>query len=293
MRRAPVRLTVCGSRGSIPTPGADFLRIGGDTACVAVAHDGCAPALVLDAGSGIRRVTGLLGDGAFRGTVLLTQLHWDHTQGLPFFRAGDRDDAQVRLMLPAQDGSPLAVLSRSMSPPHFPITPSELRGEWSFEGFDEGAMEVEGFEVRALEVPHGGGRTMGLRVSDGRASVAYLPDHAPHALGGGDDGLGPLHAAAVELAGDADLLIHDAQYTAAELPERSAFGHAAAEYACGLADHCGVPRVLLFHHDPERTDDEVDAIVRDLGRRAGPRVEAAADGMVIDLPSDPLAGGAR
>jgi len=95
---------------------------------VAVAHDGAAPTLLLDAGTGVRRVTALLGGQPFTGTILLTHLHWDHTQGLPFFGAGDRDDARVTLLLPdQQDGSDAEeVLARAMSPPHFPIRPSQL-----------------------------------------------------------------------------------------------------------------------------------------------------------------------
>ena len=247
-----------------------------------MAHDGRPPSLVLDAGSGVRRASRLFNGDPFEGTLLLTQLHWDHTQGLPFFAAADREDARVALLLPEQGEAPLALLDRAMSPPHFPITIRDLRGRWDVAAYEEGALALEGFDVIAREVPHGGGRTMGLRVGDGRSVVAYLPDHAPHALGGGEDGLGPLHPAAVALASGADLLIHDAQYTAAELPSRAAFGHAAAEYARRLAEHCGVPRLLLFHHDPDRTDDQVDAIVAGL-RCPDLLVEAAADGMVVDL----------
>ena len=129
-----MRLTFCGVRGSTPAPGAEFVRYGGHTSCVAVTHDGAAaPTLILDAGTGVRRVTALLAGQPFTGTILLTHLHWDHVQGLPFFRAGDRDDARVTLLLPdQQDGTGAEeVLARAMSPPHFPIRPSELRGRWS------------------------------------------------------------------------------------------------------------------------------------------------------------------
>jgi ribonuclease BN (tRNA processing enzyme) len=276
-------VTICGSRGSIPSPGAEFLGVGGDTPCLAVGHDDGPPVLVLDAGSGIRRVTRLLGSRPFQGSLVLSQLHWDHTQGLPFFGGGDRDDSRVHLAIPAQAEPALAVLTRMMSPPHFPITPLDLRGDWSFEGYDEGDREIEGFTVRAREVPHGGGRTMGLRVSAGGASFAYLPDHAPHVLGAGDDGLGLLHDAAVELVRGVDLLVHDAQYTAAELPARADYGHSAGEYAARLARHCGVPRLLLFHHDPDRTDAQVGEIVEVLRREGGVTVDAATDGLAIDL----------
>ena len=122
-----MRLHFCGVRGSTPAPGADFVRYGGHTSCVAVARDHTAPpTLILNAGTGVRRVTALLGDRPFTGTILLTHLHWDHVQGLPFFRAADRDDARVTLLLPdQQDGSSAEqVLARAMSPPHFPIGPA-------------------------------------------------------------------------------------------------------------------------------------------------------------------------
>jgi phosphoribosyl 1,2-cyclic phosphodiesterase len=95
-----VHIYLCGVRGSTPAPGAEFLRYGGQTSCVAIAHDGgAAPVLLLDAGTGLRRMTTLLGGQPFSGTILLTHLHWDHVHGLPFFRAGDRDDARVWLLL--------------------------------------------------------------------------------------------------------------------------------------------------------------------------------------------------
>ena len=278
-----MKVSICGVRGSVPITGPDFMRAGGDTSCVAISPDGEPPTLILDAGTGVRRVTELLEGAPFRGALVLTHLHWDHVQGLPFFLAGDRPDAEVALLLPDQGPPAIDVLSRVMSPPFFPILPDDLRGGWSFDGYDEGARRVDGFEVLAAEVPHGGGRTMGLRVSDGRASVAYIPDHGPQELGPGDDGLGPLHDAVVELVAGADLLIHDAQYTAAELPAHAHFGHAAADYAVELAARCGVPRVLLFHHDPCRTDDQLDAIVAGLSVPAGITVSVAREGETIHL----------
>ncbi|MEY2571509.1 MAG: hypothetical protein QOE63_1859, partial [Acidimicrobiaceae bacterium] len=168
-----------GVRGSTPAPGADFVRFGGHTSCVALAQDGAtAPALVLDAGTGLRRLSALLDGDAFRGTIALTHLHWDHVQGLPFCPSVDRPDARVRLLLPAPvDGSSaLDVLARGMSPPHFPITPTELRGDWSIDGLEPGERELEGFRVTVAEVRHKGGRTFGYRVDDGRSSLAYVPD---------------------------------------------------------------------------------------------------------------------
>ncbi len=256
-----MRAHLCGVRGSTPAPGPDFVRYGGNTSCVAIARDGADPALLLDAGTGLARVTRLLGGRPFEGTILLGHLHWDHTQGLPFFRSGDQDDAVVRLLLPDQEGGPAEeLLARAMSPPHFPIRPSELRGTWSFDHLQEGDHEIEGFTVHAREIPHKGGRTFGYRVSDGEHTVAYLSDHSPGSMGDGPAGFGPYHEAALALTKDADVLIHDAQYTAEEYPGRRTFGHSAVDYAVGLGEAAGVGRVVLFHHDPRRTDGELDLI---------------------------------
>jgi phosphoribosyl 1,2-cyclic phosphodiesterase len=272
---------VCGVRGSTPAPGAEFARYGGHTSCLALAHEGGVPSLVLDAGTGIRRVTGLLDGAAFTGSILLGHLHWDHTQGLPFFTAGDRPDARVHLYLPAQ-GDPVEVLSRFMAPPHFPIPPTGLRGSWRFDGLEPGAHQLEGFSVLALDIPHKGGRTFGFRVSDGHSSLAYLSDHNPVSFGEGPAGMGPHHDAALRLAEGVDVLVHDAQHTAEELPAKAAFGHSAAEYGLTLAEAAGARRVLLFHHDPHRTDDELDALVARFAESPLP-VVAAREGQVLDL----------
>jgi phosphoribosyl 1,2-cyclic phosphodiesterase len=280
-----VRLHFCGVRGSTPAPGADFVRYGGHTSCVAVARDDTAPpTLILDAGTGVRRVTALLGGRPFTGTILLTHLHWDHVQGLPFFRAADRDDARVTLLLPdQQDGSSAEqVLARAMSPPHFPIGPGQLRGSWTFGTISPGQIRADGFTVEAREIPHKGGRTLGYRISDGRSAIAYVTDHCPTALGPGPDGWGEYHAGVVELAAGADVLIHDAQLLAGELAAQAAFGHAAADYAVCLAQRAAARQVVLFHHQPDRTDDALDQVAHRF-MTAPVSVAVAAEGQVLDV----------
>jgi ribonuclease BN (tRNA processing enzyme) len=246
---------------------------------VALAHDGAAPSLVLDAGTGLRRLSGRLGGSAFSGTILLTHLHWDHVQGLPFFAAGDRDDAEVRLVMPEQ-GDPKEVLSRALSPPHFPIGPDGLRGSWRFEAWVPGRHRAEGFEVLALDIAHKGGRTYGYRVDDGRSSVAFLPDHLlvdapqagpvdpvsldPVAVDGGDTGRerpDTAWANALTLARDVDVLVHDAQFIDAERAVAEAYGHATVEATLGLAEEAGARRLVLFHHGPDRTDAQLDRLM--------------------------------
>jgi len=281
-----VRVHLCGVRGSTPAPGRDFLRYGGHTSCVAIAHDdGGAPRLILDAGTGLRPASALLHGEAFAGTILLTHLHWDHVHGLPFFTAGDRPDARVRLLLPEQDssgaGSAEAVLARGMSPPHFPITPGELRGQWSFGFLAPGEAKAESFTVEAAEIPHKGGRTFGYRISDGRSVLAYLPDHCPTELGPGPEGWGEYHPAALALAAGADALIHDAFLFPSEVAAQARLGHAAADYAVGLGHRAGARRVVLAHHKPDRTDQALDMLAARYA--SDPQVIVAAEGTVIDL----------
>ena len=278
-----MRVTFLGVRGSTPAPGEEFLRYGGHTSCVAIAHDGEVPSLLLDAGTGIRRTSSLMNGEPFRGSVFLSHLHWDHLHGLPFCDATDRLDSRVTLFVPDQlDGSdPLEMLSRGMSPPHFPVRADELRGDWSFVSLSSSVLEIEGFNVVVEEIPHKGGRTYGLRVSDSSSTVVYMPDHCPSALGPGPDGLGEYHQAAMSLCEGADVLIHDAQLVREELEAEGYFGHAAAEYAVELARRAHVTRVVLFHHKPDRVDDELDALA---GRFDGtPLVTVATQSTVLEL----------
>jgi ribonuclease BN (tRNA processing enzyme) len=272
-----------GVRGSTPAPGVDFAGVGGNTSCVALARDGeDQPTLVLDAGTGITRLSGLLGGSPFRGTILLSHLHWDHVQGLPFTPAADRDDAEVVLALPDQgDGtSALDVLGRAMSPPHFPIDPTGLRGSWRFELVSPGCAEREGFEVTALEVAHKGGVTFGYRVNDGRSTLAYLPDHAT--VGTADE---RLRANARQLVEGVDDLIHDAQFVTGEEVVAADYGHALVSDAVGLAVEGDVRRLWLFHHGPGRTDGAVETIAGELGGQLagqGLEVHVATERTIIE-----------
>lgn len=279
-----MRVHFLGVRGSTPASGPEFVRYGGHTSCLAIAHDGAAqPTLILDAGTGIRSCTSLLGSDPFQGTILLSHLHWDHLHGLPFFRGADRADSRAELFVPEQpDGeSAIDVLARGMSPPHFPVRPEELRGGWSFNNLAPGEYKFEGFSVTSAEIPHKGGRTFGYRVSDGHSLLTYMPDHCPTSVGPGPDGWGEYHHEALSLAQDADVLVHDAQLVAEELAGEAFFGHAAGEYAVALANHASVRRVVLFHHKPDRTDDALDEI----GQRFSPppQVTVASESLVLEL----------
>ncbi|HEX6755748.1 MAG TPA: MBL fold metallo-hydrolase [Mycobacteriales bacterium] len=253
-----MRLLPLGVRGSTAAPGAGFVRYGGNTSCVAVlAEPGEPPALLLDAGTGIRRLPALLDGRPFEGAILLTHLHWDHVQGLPFCRSIDRDDAVVSLWLPDTGRDPAAVLSRAMSPPHFPIGPDGLRGAWTFGALRPGRSVHAGVTVVAAEISHKGGRTYGYRVESGGRSAAYLPDHLP---------VEGLPAGLLGLVGGVDVLVHDGQFLAPERDTAVAFGHSTVDEAVALAVRAGAGRLVLTHHAPDRTDaqlDEIAAAVRD------------------------------
>lgn len=244
-----MRAVFAGVRGSTPAPGHAFADVGGNTSCVVIhADDDGPPRLVLDAGTGIRSVSSMLGGKPFVGSILLSHLHWDHVQGLPFFAAADRDDASVRLLLPDDGIDAATSLARAMSPPHFPIGPDGLRGSWSFHNVDEGVHDIEGFLVTAVEIPHKGGRTFGYRIEAGDRSIAYVPDHLfdPAVAGG-----------VRRLVTCVDLLIHDAQFTEAERALATAYGHSTVKDAVRLAESAGALTLVLFHHSPTRTDDQL------------------------------------
>ncbi len=279
-----MKLLFAGVRGSTPVSGPEFARTGGHTSCVAIMRDDeDHPTLVLDAGTGLINLdthfASTNSEGApFAGTILLTHLHWDHVQGLPFFRAADRNDAKVTLAMPEQ-GDARAVLRQAMAPPHFPIGPEGLRGTWEFVGLDTGVRTIEGFEVTACDIPHKGGRTFGYRVSDGTRSVAYLPDHGPR----GPDALAASRSTALELVAGVDVVVHGAPFVESERALADCYGHATLTDAIDLAVTGGAGRLVLTHHGPFRTDDAVDEIGRAAAGQFPRAVVIAREGTQVEV----------
>lgn len=269
-----MKLLLLGVRGSTPAPGPDFVRYGGHTSCVAVIPEGGQdPTLVLDAGTGLRMLSARLSTLAFRGAIVLSHLHWDHVQGIPFFTAGDRHASVVDLYVPAQRGETgRQLLTRMMSPPLFPIEPGGLRGAWSFHTLDQGEYEISGFTVRTADLAHKGGRTLGFRIEDEAGSAAYLPDHGP-VQGCSEE--------ALALLAGVDVMLHDAQFLESERPVADEYGHATVDEAIRLAVEAGVRKLVLFHHAPARTDEQLDEIAASIS--APVQVVLAREGCLLDV----------
>ena len=259
-----MKLHFCGVRGSTPGAGPEFVALRRATrrawrvSTATTRRRSCSTRA-----PGCSACRALWPASRSAARILLGHLHWDHTHGLPFFPAGDDPDAAVDLYMPAAGraarGGARAGDVAAALPDHARPAPRGLE----LRALEQGEHAIEGFQVLAREIPHKGGRTFGYRVSAtaGRR-IAYLSDHSPTALGDGPDGLGEYHEAALALATDVDVLVHDAQYTAEEFAIKRGLrplGHRLRGRRS--ARIAGVGRLLLFHHDPARTDDQLDAIV--------------------------------
>ena len=253
-----LRLKIWGCRGSLPTPGPATVKYGGNTSCVEVALDGDA-ALVLDAGTGIRA---LGHDLAQRGTrrihLFLTHLHLDHLEGLRFF--APLWNAQVTLDIWGPRSPVLGLrerIMRAFSPPLFPIDFRDVPADVTFHDLPADPWEEGGVSLFSDLVLHAG-PTVGFRLEAGGSSVAYLPDHEP-ALAG-IDGRSPNWISGGALAREVDVVLHDSQYLDTEYDARIGWGHSTVDQAVAFCGAVGAGRLVLFHHEPERADDELEAL---------------------------------
>jgi phosphoribosyl 1,2-cyclic phosphodiesterase len=241
--------------------------------------------VVLDLGTGLRywgESQPL--DGSFAAHALVTHLHFDHVQGLPFLAAADRPGAQLDVYAPAQDGQTLGeAFSGFIRPPYFPVQWEDLRGNYRFHDVADTDLVIGDAKVMVRPVPHVG-RTNGYRVDLGGATVAYISDHQMP-----QDGSRAVPRSVLELADGVDLLVHDAQYTADEFAERSHWGHCTVDFAVHVALEAGARRLALFHHDPMHADDTIDQLLEEAQAQAGDDLEviAASEGLTVTL-ADPL-----
>ena len=287
---ADLTVTFHGVRGSTPCDGEHLARYGGNTSCVALECEG-QPPIVFDLGTGLRNYgTQLMETGAaqgFRGAMLLSHLHWDHVQGLPFFVPLHLPGNVVDVYGPRQQDGPLAeVFEGMMRPPYFPIRPDQLEGTVLFHDAGDDDFPVHDAKVRSRWIRHVG-PTLGYRVDWHGVTVAYLSDHGQGCGIGQSDDFIPDEV--LELCDGVDLLIHDAQHTPSEFEMKRHWGHCTVDYALHVAKESGARTVALFHHDPAHGDDMVDDLERGAQEHSaaidGAEVVAAAEGMVLRFPT--------
>ena len=250
-----MRVTLWGTRGSVARAGMKTVRYGGDTSVVEVeGSDGTR--LILDGGSGMMRVTPGLGSFCERIDVLLTHLHMDHIQGLGFFYPLRDPDIETHIYGPVSTTLGLRDrLARYLSPPLFPVRLRDLQSV-PFHDVGPGSFQVGPFTITADLVVHPG-PTLGYRIEEDGAAMAYLPDHEP-ALGHAEFPADPQWTSGFDLIRDVDLLIHDAQYTEEEYQARVGWGHSSLGQTVALASQADVKTLVTFHHDPEHSDDMLD-----------------------------------
>lgn len=259
-----MKVTLWGTRGSLASPGPETTRYGGNTSCVAV-EGAEGTLLVLDAGTGIRRLGASLPYPPRRVDILLTHLHMDHIQGLAFFAPLRTAGVEVHIWGPASTTLSLqARLGRYLSPPLFPVYLREMGANQSLHEVPCnqvpcGEFDIGEFHISTALVNHVD-PTVGFRIDSSNGSMVYLPDHEP-ALGVRNFPLDAEWTSGYALAEAADLLIHDAQYSTDEYIERVGFGHSSIPHAFDFAALTGVKHFVPFHHDPTHSDADLDRLI--------------------------------
>ena len=250
-----MKIKLRGVRGSIPTTGPETVYYGGNTSCIEVWEDGWL--LVFDGGSGIQRLIVHNEPVTKRIDILLTHLHLDHIQGLGFFRSLFDPSMEVHIWGPASSLRSLhSRLSRYLSPPLFPVLIRDLPCHLMLHEIDNSIFEIGPFTIQSGYVIHPG-PTVGYRVTGNNSIFTYIPDHEP-ALGSSGIINDTKWVSGFDLAAGADLLLHDAQYTEEEYNSKKGWGHSSIEDAGLFAAIAGVKHVLFAHHDPYRTDAQLD-----------------------------------
>jgi len=273
-----MRVRFYGVRGSIPTPGPSTVRYGGNSVCVEVrlSDNTC---IVLDGGTGIRPLGQDLAREGFRAPihVFVTHAHWDHVMGFPFFGPVYSKDAKIVLHAPTERSARGMRRADIFDPIHFPVSFEQLPAR--FERIDEfGEHRIGCAVVRPVELNHPGGAT-GFRIDDADGtSVCYLTDNEL-ALPADD---------LARFAAGTDLMIHDAQYLRADMPAKHGWGHSVVDDVLVLARQAEVKRVALHHHDPDRSDDALDAIAEISAQWAAEHARdlatlVAREGLTLDL----------
>lgn len=276
-----MRARLWGTRGSIAVSGADTVRYGGDTAAVELRCVGDR-LLILDGGSGIRALDADP-ETTSRVDILLSHLHMDHVQGLPFFPPLLDPEVEVHVWGPVSTTRTLRErIARYLSPPLFPVRVRELANV-EFHDVLPGVFELGSIQVTADLISHPGS-TLGYRLTEDDSVLTYIPDHEP-ALGNPSFPGSPEWTSGFALAEGADVLIHDAQYDDDEYETRVGWGHSSISHLAAFTDMTGPGRLVTFHHDPGHTDSDLDSLHETLGTRLtnGTELVPGVADLVVDL----------
>jgi len=283
-----LRVTCWGTRGSIPAPGPATVRFGGNTSCVEIRAAGCR--LIFDAGTGIRALSGSLAEEGhpLDAHLFVSHYHWDHIQGFPFLAQLYEPATKLRVHGPMQGDTPVdEALEGQMSPVYFPVPLGAIAASVEFATADGSPWRGDGVCVEAFRANHPG-VTYGYRVSAGGAVAVYIPDNE---LGDAPDPA--WYGGLVDFVRGADLLLHDAMLTDAEYELRRGWGHSTFAQAVRLAEDAGVRRLGIFHHAPDRTDAELEAIAAELRSGLAERGSLLALGVAAERQEIAIpAGGA-
>ena len=281
-----MKITFYGVRGSIPSPGYDTYRYGGNTSCVHI-ETASGQDLVLDAGTGIRNLGKRLIEKDSPINILLSHGHWDHIQGYPFFMPIYQPARQIRVYTTAADGhEQICALFNQIDGANFPVKASELpsQSECITENF-EAEMASQDISVRRIPINHPGGG-YAYRIEEDGTSCAYITDNELDP----PERVSTTYDQWVEFCRGVDVLIHDAQYLESDMPHKHGWGHSLVSQVRQLAVDAEVRCLVMFHHDPDRTDSEIDFIQKDneqyfYGKQAPSISLCAAEGMLIKLTS--------
>jgi phosphoribosyl 1,2-cyclic phosphodiesterase len=272
-----MRVKFWGVRGSTPTPQAGNLRYGGNTSCVEVRHE--SSLYIFDCGTGFRTLGQQLESEAngqpIRAHIFVSHFHWDHIQGIPFFRPlYENSNNQFAFHSSRRTRTLERVMEEQMASPYFPVNTSEMKAARNFYDIEEGATQVDNATVRALWLNHPQG-CMGFRLETKDGILVYATDNEP-----GDE---VFDKNVRKLAEGADVLIYDSQYLPEEYTaRRRGWGHSHWREAVNIVMESGAKELVLFHHDPDHDDEVIDKVVAE-ARNYYPRVRAAAEGMEIKV----------
>jgi ribonuclease BN (tRNA processing enzyme) len=278
-----MKLTIWGCRGSIPSPGYEKNIYGGNTSCLQIEHN--QSCIILDAGSGIQRLGSHLSGDVLEFNILLTHLHLDHIMGLGFFRPLYNPKAIVNIWGPSGTTESLKKrLRRYFSPPLFPIRLNEIPAQIRIQEIGNTEFQIDDFVIQSEYICHPG-PTVGYRVTSGKSTIAYIPDHEP-ALGASNFPLIPEWTSGFAIAKNADILFHDAQYFQDEYKNRIGWGHSSMEDAMRFGELAKVKKLVFFHHDPEHTDEQVDNLYNESKRKITSNIEfvLGKENAVYELP---------